>query len=958
MWLPFSLFLLSLTIQAQETSGIKFFTGGSGLAINCLFKDNKGIIYAGTSQGILRFDGLQFQPESTPGPKNPSSVTAIFQQKNGKWWIGYEDGSLANIYEGSYKPYTPEEGTPAKKINHFCEDSNGQVWFSAYGEGLYVIHKGRPYLFNEEDGMSDVNIHGLQATPDGSIIALTDQGINVCRFNDKGKKNVYTLGPADGLTDYLVTAIAPAQNGEYYVGTESGGLCIYSYQQKKVHPVINNKDWNFGEIFSITILNNIAWVGTRQGLVSYHITQSYFSFYPQASLKTVRFLVADRQNNFWLSSGDNFITKASPAIANFPILKMPGMAPYNTIHTLYYDGAQYLYTNASRGINRYDIRNQTKTFIALKDLKGISPVTSFFQDTSGVLWIGTLGNGIILLNTHSGEQSQFRGNSMLMNSSILNLSGNDKEVMVSSLQGAGIFHLQDSVKHFPPVFTFTNLTREQTKTNYIYTIFRDSRDRLLFATDGKGLVVKSGGRFTSYDEKSGLLDDHILSIAEDAQQNIWFSTATAGIYKWDGKIFTNYNINSGLSSLQISSLHTNKANQLIIINDRGVDVMNIITGKFYYLNAAQGLEGINVQDLEANAMDKMGNLWLSTLQGIVNVHIPGSDEQQPVTLLDNVQIFLQDLPPGSPHSFPYDENNFTFTYAGLYYSQPSAVLYRYRLEGLDSNWIITNDRTKNFPRLAPGKYTFRVQSSLNKLFINASEASFRFTIQKAFYNTIWFRLLILILAGTAIYLGVKYRVRHFKNVEKLKRDRMISRFEVLRNQVNPHFLFNSFNTLITLIEEKPSAGVAYAEQLSDFFRDIVNYRDKEVISLGEEINVAQNYFGLQEQRYDGALKLEIKVPGDIRNNFYLPPLCLQLLIENAIKHNAISRENPLVIKIVSTSESLFISNNIIARKSAAAGTGMGLVNIKNRFGLLEPKEIVIQNDGYTFTVCLPLIKSS
>ena len=175
----------------------------------------------------------------------------------------------------------------------------------------------------------------------------------------------------------------------------------------------------------------------------------------------------------------------------------------------------------------------------------------------------------------------------------------------------------------------------------------------------------------------------------------------------------------------------------------------------------------------------------------------------------------------------------------------------------------------------------------------------------------------------------------------------------------PHFLFNSFNTLISTIEDDPEMAVGYVEQLSVFFRNIVNYRDKDIISLGEEIGVVQTYFYLQQKRYGDNLKLHIDVPDEIKRNTFIHPLTLQLLVENAIKHNAISRETQLEIQLlVENDNQLIIRNNINPKISREAGSGMGLQNIVNRYNLLSGEPVKVKNEGNYFTVILPILKQS
>ena len=142
-----------------------------------------------------------------------------------------------------------------------------------------------------------------------------------------------------------------------------------------------------------------------------------------------------------------------------------------------------------------------------------------------------------------------------------------------------------------------------------------------------------------------------------------------------------------------------------------------------------------------------------------------------------------------------------------------------------------------------------------------------------------------------------------------------------------------------------------------FFRNIVNYRDKEVITLGEEITLMQTYFYLQQKRYGDNLKLNINVSEEAKKHTFIPPLTLQLLLENAIKHNAVSKETPLFVELfMENGKWLVLRNNINPKLRKETGSGMGLQNIINRYNLLSKEPVLINNDGIHYTVLLPTLK--
>ena len=190
----------------------------------------------------------------------------------------------------------------------------------------------------------------------------------------------------------------------------------------------------------------------------------------------------------------------------------------------------------------------------------------------------------------------------------------------------------------------------------------------------------------------------------------------------------------------------------------------------------------------------------------------------------------------------------------------------------------------------------------------------------------------------------------------MEKDKVMLEFENLKSQVNPHFLFNSFNSLMNIIEEDQELAVEYVEKLAQFFRNILSHQDDEFITLGEEMQTVEDYFFIHQQRYGHLVSLDINVSNDYMD-WLIPPLTLQILIENAIKHNVISTASPLSIFISAEKGILTVSNKIARMKIAVASTGTGLQNIRNRYRILTGRSIEVNNGPEIFSVMVPLIKN-
>ena len=188
--------------------------------------------------------------------------------------------------------------------------------------------------------------------------------------------------------------------------------------------------------------------------------------------------------------------------------------------------------------------------------------------------------------------------------------------------------------------------------------------------------------------------------------------------------------------------------------------------------------------------------------------------------------------------------------------------------------------------------------------------------------------------------------------ETLRSENILTRFEALKSQLDPHFLFNSLNTLQSLIALDTEKAENYLQQLSSVLRHTL--QNKEVISLEEELRCVHAYCDMMQIRYGENLTFEFKID-EKYNNYCVLPLSLQSLIENSVKHNVISSKQPLVVTVATGDDSVSVANRIQAKTQPEESNGIGLVNLSERYRLKWNKKVEITNDGSTFCVKLPLI---
>lgn len=222
----------------------------------------------------------------------------------------------------------------------------------------------------------------------------------------------------------------------------------------------------------------------------------------------------------------------------------------------------------------------------------------------------------------------------------------------------------------------------------------------------------------------------------------------------------------------------------------------------------------------------------------------------------------------------------------------------------------------------------------------------------ALYSVIITLIISLFMHGRSFFI---YWKESTIDAERLKRENIAAKYETLKNQVNPHFLFNSFNALSNLVYEDPDKAVMFIRQLSEVYRYVLDTREKEVVSISEEIKFLQAYNYLQQIRFGDKLRMEVMVH---TVNGFIAPLALQMLIENAIKHNIVSEDDPLSIKVFEDGDYIIVENNLQRKmKVGEDSAGVGLENIRKRYEYLSNRHVEVLQTQQTFKVMLPILHS-
>jgi two-component system, LytTR family, sensor kinase len=224
----------------------------------------------------------------------------------------------------------------------------------------------------------------------------------------------------------------------------------------------------------------------------------------------------------------------------------------------------------------------------------------------------------------------------------------------------------------------------------------------------------------------------------------------------------------------------------------------------------------------------------------------------------------------------------------------------------------------------------------------------------------WFYMVLRIALLNGLIILIKYfydfsaeKARIQSEMELVKRENLTAMHETLKQQLNPHFLFNSLNTLRSLVKTDVKQSLLFIDELSAIYRYMLVHSEKNDVTLREEIEFVTSYLSLLQIRYGDSVKFELDVPAE-KLTTRMPPNTLQVLIENVVKHNVLSRNRPLSIRIYATQVHVVVQNNLQPKGAEGFSSNVGLNNINNRYMILTGKPIVIDKNKTSFTVKLPL----
>lgn len=882
--------------------------GLPSMTIYDIVQDDAGYIWIGTSNGLCKYDGHEIITLPKKRLKDGEIVNLILDDDN-RVWFSNLSGQLGCIENDSLKL--------------FDNLISGAVFdFEIIGNFLYA-HIKKSNMQNQIEFVKfeiDVSCNLINIEKSNELISKVSK---ICKvesnlfwisFRQEGKKfHIVNLSHnSKGLKfdetkldiSNTYSVLGEYENGLYLVDMEENILFILENDQ--LSEIVNlgensiNSFRNIeGNLFllldkGISIIKNRGIFNGVQSILENYSCNSIFY---------------DQEKNFWISTrGDGLIVIPSPSIVNLD--SQNSILSDDKVYCLLDDGEKILLGLRNSMISIVDTLNYS---VESKKLKFSGKVTSMMKDKLNNYWFA-IGNFCAVYN----EEGTLKKKGNL---SVKNIY-EDKygEVWISSTHGCFKLkigrNLNTKANFKNPDLTYISRIRT-------YDFINGLDDKLWIGTS-QGLNYYVDDSLHQF-----LIDDipNNFSVADLSQAKdsvVWVATLEDGLIGIkNDKIVSRYNHQNGLSSNTCRKVLCDK-NKIWIVTDKGINVINRNTKEIMIINNSDGLPTDGIEDI----LIKDDKVWLATMSGLVTFpkNINTHNSIPPPVHITSFRVWDKDTSFTSKLELSHEQNNIQVDFVGLGYRARGNVTYKYKLAGVDKDWVVTTSRYVRYPKLESGDYTFEV-FAINEDGVESSlPASISFEIDIAWWNSWWFRVSTFLMIGFIGGSFLRFRWRVFREKEKFKDKVNELRQAALQTQMNPHFIFNSLNGVqkfITTGEEEKA--INYLSSFANLVRMIFEHSKRKTISFDEEIAFLELYLKLEDLRFSDKVTSEIIIDEDVHSETYsirIPPLLIQPIVENCFKHGLFHKigRGKVTIHFLLESEYLIckIKDDGIGRKSVMA----------------------------------------
>lgn len=926
---------LLLLISFLEIAGqsierrFKNYTLEDGLSQSTIIdikQDKNGYVWLATADGVNVFNGAEFEvykkKANDSNSLSSNFINVIQPLPNGKIWAITQDRIINEI-----NPET-KQIKRIKKLTELQEDMyvvgqslmgyDGNIWLRTLENGVFIINTNAEVVrkISTDNNLVKSNIvnnmhrlgdkiylgtsKGLTVFSKGSnrpehyregdniaAVCATQSAIYCSNFNNN---LLFSCNPSNPnlLKDSImflsaIVNIVAQKDGSIWAGSISSG--VFEINNKEIqhytHSPIDRWSLIDNNIFSLyKDPNGNIWIGTNSGLSVYKKPYNVFKLLRKSANKSsissnkIYDIYEDNSKYIWFINYDGTADRMSPD-GNFetfnPELK-GNFIRMRSIEQLN-DNIFLIGTN-NQGLYQLELRTKEFTLLdqSLENIRKIKPYKE------GSYFIAHR-NGVALFDTENGDLE----NNIFENKDFL----------------AYDVHLQNNflyVAGFPSGLLRLNLSTKEVKifrekengknlsSNNLMAIVPIHEDTLAIGTYGGGLSLFNlkTETFTNYSEANGLRNNSVYGIIQDDNNNLWLST-NIGISKLysDRKKIKNYDL-----PIQLQSLEFNE--------DAFLKASN---GNFYF----GGINGINFFKPEE----------------VISNNTPPKAKVNEM-IVDGINYNIQN---GEQISLSYKANDISFIIGAQQVSVPEKTIFRYMLVGLENEWRERKFTDQiNYYNLPSGSYTFTIKACNEDGLCDSTAKTIQFEINSPIYKRWWFLTLIIILLVSGIIAFFRYRTNNLRAEYLAKMTN--AELRALRIQMNPHFIFNSLNSIqYYVLNSDSKTAYKYLTKFSSLMRKTLQHSKENYLPLSDELDALKIYLDLENMRLEGSLKSTISVDGQIdTDKTLIPTLFLQPFVENAIIHGLLPKEGyrqiSLVIKSLTKGFSCTIKDNGIGRKAA------------------------------------------
>jgi ligand-binding sensor domain-containing protein len=865
-----------------------------------VFTDSHGQIWVGTTNGLAYYDNYtnsfhSFFQNSKDQNSLPSNwINVVSEDQRGVLWIGTLSGLCSfDLRNNRFKRFLHSDHSNSISSNEIRDikfASDNSMWIGT-SNGLNRLDFSTmrfTFFFHQPDDSFSLfgnSLGKMERDEKGGLWIIQNGTLYLDYFDTKTNRCKHFLnfvGNGTLIPSNYLRSIFLDKTGRIWLGTNAGGLVLFlpdenSSYEYKADPFDPNKLQSNSVLGMFQDYSGMIWLATTASAERFNPDESKFQHYlPPGDLshvgithKWIRAIVEDSLNRLWIGS-------------------LNGV---------------YVFDRNTGKFENY--RWQQDDPYSLSD----NSVRSVCCDKQGNIWVGT-ANGLNLLDAAKNKFHVFhagKDNHSLAGNFVTSIVCNKKgDLLIGTNAGLSVYHFTDhQFSNFKNDFSKALLNGE------IRIIFEDSNGWVWIGTGRKGLIRYNFSTAEMQNFTNNVNDPHSLaanfvcSIAEDHKGVIWVGTESGLCrFNYNTENFTTFSERNGLPNVHVAQLLVDDRDRLWMSTNKGISVLDQPRLAFTNYDPSDGLQGWEFNDQSAFRTHD-GYFCYCGKNGF-NLFHPDSLKKNnfvPPLVLKRIKIFDQPLNMDSSFlvtrslKLSYKQNFFSFEFAALNYDHPEKNQYACQLVNFDKKMVMLGtNRVITYTNVPPGHYTLKVMASNNDGVWNQAGYELTLTIIPPFWATWWFRLIVIMLLASAIFVVFKIRVNRIKKeqarqTEINKRIAEI-RMTALRAQMNPHFIFNSLNAIQHFVttREKEEA-LNYLSKFSKLIRKILENSRENSVTLGNELQLLELYIQLEQLRFNHKFDYQILVDEKIDlENMEIPPLLIQPFVENAILHGLINKE--------------------------------------------------------------------